>query len=373
MMTAQAASLTPMKSDDAVGAASRAALDWHQIDWYKAQRTVRRLQARIVQATREGRWGKVQALQRLLTHSLSGKVVAVRRVTENQGKHTPGVDRVIWNTPEKKTQAVHALRQRGYQPLPARRVYIPKSNGKTRPLGILTMRDRAMQMLYLLALTPVADTRADPNSYGFRAERSTADAMTQCHLVLGHRSSATWVLEGDIKACFDRISHAWLLAHIPMDKAMLRQWLKAGYLDKHVLHPTEEGTPQGGPLSPVAANLTLDGLETLLWERYHTTKKGRSHKVNFVRFADDFIITGASREVLEDEVKPLVEHFMAERGLELSQEKTVITHIEDGFDFLGHVRHEVAQAAVTTEQSGRNLAFYRQYPTKTCGRSNPAV
>ncbi len=206
MMTAQAASLTPMKSDDAVGAASRAALDWHQIDWYKAQRTVRRLQARIVQATREGRWGKVQALQRLLTHSHSGKVVAVRRVTENHGKHTPGVDRVIWNTPEKKTQAVHALRQRGYQPLPARRVYIPKSNGKTRPLGILTMRDRAMQMLYLLALTPVADTRADPNSYGFRAERSTADAMTQCHLVLGHRSSATWVLEGDIKACFDHAS-----------------------------------------------------------------------------------------------------------------------------------------------------------------------
>jgi len=274
--------------------------------------------------------------------------VAVRRVTENHGTHTPGVDRVIWNTPEKKTQAVNTLRQRGYQPLPARRVYIPKSNGKTRPLGILTMRDRAMQMLYLLALTPVADTRADPNSYGFRAERSTADAMTQCHLVLGHRSSATWVLEGDITACFDRISHAWLLAHIPMDKAMLRQWLKAGYLDKHVLHPTEEGTPQGGPLSPVAATLTLDGLETLLWERYHSTKKGRAHKVNFVRFADDFIITGASREVLEDDVKPLVEHFMAERGRELSQEKTVITHIEDGFDFLGHhVQRHGAKTLIT--------------------------
>ncbi len=355
MITAYAPSTSAMGRENAVGAASRAALDWHQIDWYKAQRTVRRLQARIVQATQEGRWGKVTALQHLLTHSLSGKVVAVRRVTENQGKRTPGVDRVIWNTPEKKIQAVHTLRQRGYQPQPARRVYIPKSNGKTRPLGILTMRDRAMQMLYLLALTPVAETQADPNSYGFRVGRSTADAMTQCHTVLGRRNSAQWVLEGDIKACFDRISHTWLMTHIPMEKAMLHKWLKAGYMDKHVLHPTEEGTPQGGPLSPVAANLTLDGLETLLRKHYHRTKKGRTHKVNFVRFADDFIITGASREVLNDEIKPLVEHFMSARGLELSQEKTVITHIEDGFDFLGHhVRRHGTKTLITP--SRKNVA-----------------
>jgi len=154
---------------------------------------------------------------------------------------------------------------------------------------------------------------------------------------------------------FDRISHAWLLAHIPMDKAMLHKWLKAGYLDKHVLHPTEEGTPQGGPLSPVAANLTLDGLETLLRERYHTTKKGRTHKVNVVRFADDFIITGASREVLEEDVKPLVEHFMSARGRELSPEKTVITHIEDGFDFLGHhVRRHGTKTLITP--SRKNVA-----------------
>ncbi len=203
MTTAQAAPPARAEGGDAVGAASHAATDWHQTDWYKVQRTVRRLQARIVQATQAGRWGKVKALQRLLTHSYSGKVVAVRRVTENHGKHTPGVDRAIWDTPEKKIQAVHTLRQRGYRPQPARRVYIPKSTGKTRPLGILTMRDRAMQTLYLLALAPVAETQADPNSYGFRAERSTADAMTQCHKVLGRRTSARWVLEGDLKACFD--------------------------------------------------------------------------------------------------------------------------------------------------------------------------
>ncbi len=355
MTTAQVAPPARAEGDDAVGAASRAAMDWHQTDWYKAQRSVHRLQARIVQATQAGRWGKVKALQRLLTHSYSGKVVAVRRVTENHGKHTPGVDRTIWDTPEKKIQAVHTLRQRGYRPQPARRVYIPKGTGKTRPLGILTMRDRAMQTLYLLALAPVAETQADPNSYGFRAERSTADAMTQCHTVLGRRTSARWVLEGDLKACFDRISHDWLVAHVPMDKTMLHTWLKAGYMDKHVLHPTEEGTPQGGPLSPVAANLTLDGLETLLRERYHATKKGRAHKVNLVRFADDFIITGASREVLEDEVKPLVERFMGTRGLELSAEKTVITHIEDGFDFLGHhVQRHGAKTLITP--SRKNVA-----------------
>src|SRR3990172_9944980 len=136
-----------------------------------------------------------------------------------------------------------------------------------RPLGIPTMKDRAMQALYLLALDPVAETRADPNSYGFRVGRSCADAIEQCFKVLAERQSAQWVLEGDIKSCFDRISHEWLLAHVPVDKAIVRKWLKAGYLEKGALHPTEEGTPQGGVISPVLANLALDGLETLLRQR----------------------------------------------------------------------------------------------------------
>ena len=154
-------------------------LDWHTINWRKANENVRRLQARIVKATKAGRWGKVKALQRLLTRSYSGKVLAVRRVTENQGKRTPGVDKVTWDNPHKKAKAVTELRQRGYHPLPLRRIHIPKSNGKMRPLGIPTMRDRAMQALYLLALDPISETTADPNSYGFRRERSTADAMSQ--------------------------------------------------------------------------------------------------------------------------------------------------------------------------------------------------
>ena len=193
-----------------------------------------------------------------------------------------------------------------------------------------------MQALYLLALDPIAETNADPNSYGFRRERSCADAMEQCFIVLSKKTSAPWVLEGDIKSCFHRISHHWLLAHIPMEKAMLRKWLKAGYMERHVVFPTEEGTPQGGVISPVLANLTLDGLERELRALYPAQSySARLAQVNLVRYADDFIVTGHSKELLETVVKPLIERFLRDRGLELSHEKTSITHIEDGFDFLG--------------------------------------
>lgn len=327
-----------MTAEYTAGAVSHKTISWHAIDWQKAYKNVRRLQARIVKATQEGRWGKVKALQRLLTHSFSGKALAVKRVTENQGKRTSGVDGEIWDTPEKKAAGIHSLNQHGYQPLPLRRVYIPKSSNpkKFRPLGIPTMKDRAMQALYLLALDPVAETQADPNSYGFRKERSCADAIGQIHTVLSNRAGARWIFEADIRACFDKISHDWLEANIPMNKTILRKWLKAGYIDKHVLQPTEEGTPQGGIASPVLANLTLNGLEKRIREKYpKASYRSRKAKVNLVRFADDFIITGATKEILETEINPLVEAFLEERGLELSQEKTHITHIADGFDFLG--------------------------------------
>ena len=323
-------------NEDIACAASHKEVDWHAIDWRTVNRNVRRLQARIVKATQESRWGKVKALQHLLTHSYSGKALAVRRVTENRGKNTPGVDGEIWDTPEKKAQAVQSLRQRGYHPKPLKRRYIPKSNGKKRPLGIPTMKDRAMQALYLLALDPVAETTGDPNSYGFRSERSTADAIEQCFCDLAAKRMADWVLEGDIKSCFDRISHDWLVAHILMDKTILRKWLKAGYMEEGILYPTDEGTPQGGIISPVLANMALDGLERLLREKFHR-KNGRSlsPKVHLIRYADDFIITGRSKELLEDEILPVIKEFLAERGLELSPEKTLITKVEEGFDFLG--------------------------------------
>jgi len=190
-----------------VGAASRAPADWHAINWRAVYRNVRRLQARIVQATQEGRWNKVKALQRLLTHSFSGRVWAVRRVTENKGKRTAGVDGVLWDTPAKKAHAVGELRPRGYQAQPLRRVYIPKSNGKKRPLGIPIMKDRAMQALYLPGLDAIAETLSDPNSYGFRKERSCADAIQQCNNLLCRKLSAQWVLECDIRSCVRRDSH----------------------------------------------------------------------------------------------------------------------------------------------------------------------
>ncbi len=192
-----------MTAEFSAGAVSHTSTDWHAIPWKTVNEHVHRLQARIVQATKAGQWHKVQALQHLLTHSPHGKSLAVRRVTENQGKNTPGVDKVIWNDPESKGMAIHQLQQRGYRTRPMRRVYIPKANGKKRPLGIPTMKDRAMQALYLQALDPIAATTADPNSYGFRKERSCADAMEQCATVLSNGTRPQWILEGDIKSCFD--------------------------------------------------------------------------------------------------------------------------------------------------------------------------
>ena len=317
------------------GATSHGTTEWQALDWQAITRTVRRLQARIVQAIQARRWGKVKALQHLLTHSFSAKALAIRRVTENPGKRTPGVDRVLWTTPEKKAAAIPTLRQRGYRAQPLRRVFIPKPNGKMRPLGISTMRDRAMQALYLLALDPIAETTGDPNSYGFRPQRCTADAIEQCRLILSRKTSAQWVLEADIKSCFDEISHEWLVAHIPMEKAILRQWLKAGIMTKGAWQPTEAGTPQGNIASPVLCNLTLNGLEQVLRREHLTTRQRQAGSINLVRWADDFIITGRTPEVLTQEVKPLVEGFLKDRGLTLAPEKTRITHIEEGFDFLG--------------------------------------
>jgi RNA-directed DNA polymerase len=318
-----------------VGAPPHPLSTWKDIDWTKCNKEVRRLQARIVKATREGRHGKVKALQWILTHSFSGKALAVKRVTENQGRRTPGVDKTKWTTPEKKYKAIKSLKQHGYNPLPLRRTYIPKPNGKTRPLGIPTMKDRAMQALYLLALEPIAETGGDKNSFGFRQSRSTADAIGQCFTILAKKNHAKWILEADIKGCFDNISHDWLLENTPTDKKILEKWLKAGYMYSGTLYKTDSGTPQGGIISAILANLTLDGIEPLLLEKFK--KKGRNNqKVNFVRYADDFIITGASRETLEKEVRPVIEEFLAERGLTLSQEKTKITHIEEGFNFLGY-------------------------------------
>ena len=332
---------------------------WHDIDWCRVQQNVRAMQIRIAKACREGNWRRVKALQRMLTRSRSARYLAIRRVTENQGKRTAGVDRVLWDTPDAKWKAANGLKRHGYKPRPLRRVFIPKSNGKERPLGIPTMTDRAMQALYLLALAPIAETTGDPNSYGFRIERSTADAMGQLFVCLSKKVSAQWVLEADIKGCFDHINHDWLITNVPTDKEVLRKWLKAGVIHKGQLQATNAGTPQGGVISPTLANLVLDGLELQL-KQYLGVTKAKKLKINVVRYADDFVITGSSREVLESEIRPWVEQFLAVRGLQLSPEKTHVVHIDEGFDFLGWSFRKY-NGKLLIKPSKRNVkAFYRK-------------
>ncbi|CAG2135012.1 group II intron reverse transcriptase/maturase [Cupriavidus numazuensis] len=336
---------------------------WGDIDWRRVDRNVRVMQIRIAKATQEGDWRRVKALQRSLTRSWSAKASAVRRVAMNQGARTAGVDRVEWKTPEVRWEAIGRLKRRGYRPLPLRRVYIPKSNGKKRPLGIPTLHDRAMQALYLLALEPVSEGTSDPNSYGFRINRSTHDAMSQLFRNLFQEASAQWILEADIKGCFDHISHDWLESNVPMDKAILRKWLKAGVIFQGQFQATDAGTPQGGIISPTLANVALNGLERQLAEFFRTklgVAKTKKLKVNVVRYADDFVITGNTPEVLENEVKPWVEQFLAIRGLTLSAEKTRIVHIAEGFDFLGWNFRKYSGKLLITPSKKNAQAFYRK-------------
>lgn len=311
---------------------------WDRIHWKRCNARVKKLQGRIVKAQQEKRYGKVKALQRLLTTSFEAKALAVKRVTSNKGKRTAGVDNVKWTTPGAKLKAIKSLKRRGYKPKPLKRVYIEKSKGKLRPLGIPVMSDRAWQALHLMALEPVTETKADGNSYGFRRNRCTADAIDALHRLLSRENSPEWILEGDIKGCFDHISHDWLIRHVQTDKVILKKWLECGVVFNKLLSPTKEGTPQGGIISPTLANATLDGMERLVNQRYPKQFLGKGKwyfpKVNLIRYADDFVVTADKKETLE-EIKTLLTGFLAQRGLTLSVEKTLITRISEGFDFLG--------------------------------------
>lgn len=322
--------------------ATALANQWDNINWFEVEESVNRMQTRIAKATVQGNRNKIRRLQYLLTHSFHAKAYAVRKVTTNKGKYTSGVDKKIWSTSASKMKAVLSLSDKKYKASPLRRVYISKKKkGAKRPLGIPTMYDRTMQTLYALALEPVAESTADTVSFGFRRSRSAHDACERAFLVLARRVSASWVLEGDIKACFDNISHTWLMENIPMDKRIMKQFLKSGFMENGKLFPTEVGSPQGGAISSIYANMVLDGLEKLIQDKYHCNALGvvsehyrAKTKVHLIRYADDFIVTATTKEIAE-EVKALIAHFCAERGLALSEEKTLITHIDEGFDFLG--------------------------------------
>ncbi len=265
-------------------------MSWHSIDWKEAHEYVRKLQSRIAKAQKKRKKGKRNSLQRLLTTSFYGRALAVKRVIENKGKNCAGIDGITWKTPSQKWEAIQELKRYNYKPQPLRRVNIPKPNGKLRPLSIPTMKDRAMQALHLLALSPIAETKGDPNSYGFRIGRSCADASSRVFQTLCRKTSSQWIIDADIKGCFDNISHQWMLKNIPMDKKILEKWLKSGVLIQKEYYPTTQGSPQGGIISPTLAN----GLERQVLRAGGATKGRNDNKGHIPRDADDLVVTGSS-------------------------------------------------------------------------------
>jgi RNA-directed DNA polymerase len=331
---------------------------WADINWHAVEGNVRRLQERIYRATTNKAWKRVKNLQKLLVRATSNKLLAIRRVTqENQGKHTAGIDGVVYDTPEARWRLFQeGLSLKGYKPRPVRRVYIPKDNGKQRPLGIPTGKDRVMQAIVKAALEPEWETRFEANSYGFRPGRCTMDAIEALHTTLNQKTSSPWILDADISGCFDNIDHGPLLAKLPVFTATLRQWLKAGVIEVGFFSPTDTGTPQGGVLSPLLANVALDGMERQFDAEYAdgrpkapATRKGSNRGIAVLRYADDFVITAPTREVLETYARPRVEQFLEERGLALSEAKTRIVHIKEGLNFLGfHIRKFGKQGKLLT-------------------------
>lgn len=301
---------------------------WNQIDFKKAEKSVKKLQRRIAVAYKNQRYDVVTYLQHCLIHSFHAKALAVKIVTSNRGKNTPGLDGVIWDTQESKFEAIASLRRRGYKPKPLRRIYIPKPNGKRRPLSIPTMKDRAMQTLYKFALEPIAEVTADNCSYAYRPKRNCRNAIAHCCEILSKHPSIEWVLKIDIKSCFDTISHEWIQNHIFMDKEILRKLVKAPYMQDAILHTTSEGIPQGGAISSIICNMTLDGLESMLAEQF-------GNDVHMIRYADDILVFGIHQNFLVHSVTPYIKRFLAERNLALSEQKTEIFRVNNGFNFLG--------------------------------------
>jgi RNA-directed DNA polymerase len=359
---------------------------WDEIDFRQAKRVVEKLQFRIAAAAVNQQHRKVRDLQRMLVKSFSARALAVKRVSvDNKGKRTPGIDGIIWDNSQIRFQAISDLTVVRKKALPLKRVEIPKPNGKVRPLGIPAMRDRAEQALWSLALLPVAESTSDRFSYGFRPHRKAEDAYEQIFCCLRRKDAAQWVLDADIKGFFDHLNHDWLLANTAMCKRTLRKWLKAGVLIHESVIDTDEGTPQGGIISPILANIALNGLERHIQSNFRkgtdkiwddntkTTKRlHRKTQLNIIRYADDFIVTGRSPRQLE-RVKESIEGFLAERGLELSQEKTSIRNfITEGFDFLGwhfQKRNGTFLGTVSKDSIKRHQATLKQ-TIKNSGNMN---
>ena len=330
---------------------------WNDIDWRRNKESVRNLRHRIYRASRQGDHKKLRSLQRLMLRSRANRELSVRQVTQiNKGRVTAGVDKLTVKTPEARTELIAELSS--YQPWnaqPAKRVYIPKANGKQRPLGIPTILDRCMQAIVKNALEPEWEARFEPCSYGFRPGRGCHDAIGRIYVNTTPRTNRKWVIDADIKGAFDNIRHETILEAIAGFPAqhLIKKWLKAGVVDREVFKETDKGTPQGGVISPLLANIALHGMEGAVGISY--TKRGKSYAVKgkraLIRYADDFVILTETHEDAEAAQKEIAQ-WLSRRGLELSKEKTRILNLTEGFNFLGF---NVRQYPVGNTKTGYKL------------------
>lgn len=351
----------------ATAARNRASDDWRSIDWASANREVARLQQRIFRASQQKQRRKVRSLQKLLLRSESNLVLSVRQVTQvAKGKRTPGVDGRTALTAQARWALVQELRQTPMtRRVPVRRVYIPKANGKQRPLGIPTIEDRARQNVVKTALEPAWEPHFEATSYGFRPGRRTYDAVYLLWTRLNRNGASRWVLDADVRGAYDHISHAFLLQRLGNfpGRWQIKTWLEAGYVEYGTIHSTTEGTPQGGVISPLLANIALDGLRARLNELSRAAIGSRhgAGYFGYARYADDFVVTAPDKGRLEEAV-PKIRDWLAVRGLELNEEKTRIVSAYDGFDFLGFTIRKMAPngKCLTTPQKSKVLAKLRE-------------